>query len=71
MRDKSLTGREVLARMRRGDLPTLKGGYTEKSVFDDGRWVSHQVMRRLRQREVIDYPVGTSIRCTWTMRKPD
>jgi len=62
-----LTGREVLARMRRGDLPTIKGGYSEKSVFEDGAVASNDVMRRLRKLGLADPPQHTSVHCPWTL----
>ena len=63
----SLTGSQVLARMRRGDLPTLKGGYSYKAVFEDGTVVSHLVMRRLVRTGLVKYPVGTSISSPFTL----
>lgn len=69
MRTPGLTGAQVLARMRRGDLPTIKGGYTEKSVFNDGAWASGQVMRRLRKEGLADPPAHTSVHSPWTLPK--
>ena len=71
MREKSLTGAQVLARMKRGDLPYIRGGYTEKSGFDDGRWASGQVMRRLRKSGKVDPPAHSSVHSPWTLPKEE
>lgn len=65
----NLNGRQVLARMRRGDLPTLKGGYTARSVFADGAVASHKVMHRLQKLGKINLPAKSSIYSPWTLAR--
>jgi len=62
-----LNGRQVLARMRRGDLPTLKGGYSSKVVFADGAVASNQVMTRLLRLGSVNYPRHTSVNSPFTL----
>jgi hypothetical protein len=63
-----LTAGEVLARMKRGDLP-VKGGYCNTAHFSDGARASQPTMTRLLKKGLVNYPVGTSVNATWTLRK--
>lgn len=67
MREKRLTSRQVLARMRRGDMPQMVGAGGSTAVFDDGAKAGGQTMHRLEKEGHIDRPVGTSISCRWTL----
>ena len=62
-----LTRREVLARMRRGDLPTRGGGYTSALFFDDGARTTGQVGYRLVKDGLIEPPTGTSVYSVYTL----
>lgn len=62
---KHLTTAQVLKRMKAGDLPTLRGGYTDASVFDDGATVHGQTMHGLFKAGKIERPEGTSIYSRW------
>jgi hypothetical protein len=42
-----LTARQVVARMKRGDLPMGVGGYGDGAVFNDGARVLHRTMNGL------------------------
>lgn len=64
---KRLTARQVLARMRRGDLPCHTGAGGFVAVFADGMKAGHQTMRKLEQDGLVDRPVGSSISSTWTL----
>jgi hypothetical protein len=65
--DSKLTAPQVMARMKRGDLPHLRGGYTYDSAFDDGTLVSHATMRRLLKSGKIQIPYGSSISAKWSL----
>lgn len=66
MRNKrTLSGREVLARMRRGDLPGSSGG--SYAMFDDGTWASGTVMHRLVKSGLVWRPVGGSMSSPFTL----
>ncbi len=65
--EKPLTSAQVLKRMRRGDCPTLRGGYSDASGFDDGAIVRSQTMLKLFLKRLIDRPEGTSIHSRWTL----
>lgn len=67
MRIKTLTTVQIMARMRRGDLPTLKGGYSNKSMFEDGAVASHQTMTKLWRAGKIVPPIKTSVSSPWTL----
>lgn len=62
---RTLSGKEVLARMRRGDLPGSSGG--SKAVFDDGSWVSGPVMHKLVKAGLVDRPQGGSMSSPFTL----
>lgn len=64
-----LNGRQVLARMRKGDLPTIKCGHTSKSVFSDGAEASHAVMTKLLRDNKIDPPKHASLHSPWTLHE--
>lgn len=63
---KTLTGREVISRMKKGDLPTYGGGYTEGGFFDDGVRAARGVMRRLRKAGKVEF-IGTSVSDRWKL----
>jgi hypothetical protein len=68
MKTRKLNSREVLARMKKGDLPHLRGGYTYDSAFEDGALVSHATMYSLMNQGLVERPEGTSITAKWTLR---
>jgi hypothetical protein len=43
----SLSGQDVLLRMRDGDFPSISSSYSYQSAFSDGTVVPHQVMQCL------------------------
>jgi hypothetical protein len=67
MRRPPITAAQVLARMKRGDLPTIAGGYTNKSIFEDGTRVSHKTMTSLHRAGKIEYPAKSSVYSPWTL----
>lgn len=69
MRRRFLTMTQVVARMKRGELPVSMGGYSDACVFDDGGRVKHQTMNQLIKRGVVDRPVGTCVMNPFTLTK--
>jgi hypothetical protein len=70
MKEERLTRAQVLARMKRGDLPQMVGAGGFVAVFDDGAKAGHQTMRGLEKSGFIERPVGTSISARWTLAPP-
>lgn len=64
---KFLTATMVLARMRRGDLPTPRGAGGFTACFADGALVKHQVMRKLEKAGKIERPQGGSMERPYTL----
>lgn len=58
----------ILARMRRGDLPTPTGG--GGAVFEDGARARHAALRELWRSGKIDPPAESSIYSPWTLTSP-
>ena len=59
MRQQKLSGRQVVTRMRGGDLPINRWG-SGGMLFDDGSITSGMVSRRLVKSGVVVPPVGGS-----------
>lgn len=55
-RFEDLDEKAVHARMAAGQLPILDASYSLKSVFSDGTEVSHQVMSRIADSEILHAP---------------
>jgi hypothetical protein len=66
-----LTKAQVLARMRRGDLPTQGGGYTSALFFDDGARTTGTLGHQLVRTGVIDRPAKTSVHSRYTLATRD
>ncbi len=64
---KYLTATAVLARMRRGDLPTPRGAGGFTACFADGALVKHQVIRKLEKAGKIERPQGGSMARPYTL----
>lgn len=62
-----LPATDVLARMRRGDLPTPRGAGGFTACFADGALVKPQVMRKLEQAGKIERPQGGSMARPYTL----
>lgn len=65
-----MTRREVLSRMRRGDLPVRVGFGGYRAVFADGAKVTHDVMRRLVKDGLVEYPKATHIDAPYRLQRP-
>jgi len=61
-----LTPRQVLARMRAGDLPTV-GCWDVAARWEDGTIASSRVMQELVKRGLVQRPKHTSIYAKWTL----
>ena len=59
MRQKNLSSRQVISRMRRGDLPINRWG-TCGMLFDDGARTSGRVLRTLMKSNAVVRPTGGS-----------
>lgn len=70
MASDKLTARQVLARMKQGDLPSMVGAGGFTAVFDNGDRVGHQTMRGLENRRLVERPIGSSVTARWTLAPP-
>lgn len=65
---KRLSSSQVLARMKKGDLPTVSGA-GQTITFEDGARVSPKVMHDLVLRGLVDKPKHGSIYSPYTLCK--
>lgn len=65
--DDYVTASGVLARMRRGDLPTPRGAGGFTACFEDGALVKPQTIRKLEQAGKIERPTGGSMARPYTL----
>jgi hypothetical protein len=63
---KTITAREALARMKRGDMPT-RSGYGAGLVFDDGGMTTSRVGLRLVRTGRVYRPMGGSLHARYTL----
>lgn len=70
MKVERLNRAQVLARMKRGDLPQMVGAGGFVAVFDDGEKAGHQTMRGLEKSGYIERPIGSSVSARWTLAPP-
>ena len=62
------TAREVLARMRKSELPVMTGASGAFGVFlSDSKRICPQTMLILERSGLINRPVGSSIDAPWTL----
>lgn len=62
------TAKEVLVRMRQGELPVMTGANGAFGVFlSDSKRICPQTLRILEAAELVNRPVGSSIDSPWTL----